>query len=56
VPAIPFDKNLILASCLDLTNKILKDKFLDEWGTKAGIYLIEYKHDPRIFYIGRTNL
>jgi hypothetical protein len=67
VPAIPFDKNLILASCLNFTNKIFKDKFLNEWGTKAGIYLIDlrapaaegwpepsYKHDPKV--VLRPNL
>lgn len=47
--AIPIDKNLTLASCLNFTNKIVKDKFLNEWGTKAGIYLIEYKYDPKVF-------
>jgi NADH dehydrogenase/NUMOD1 domain/GIY-YIG catalytic domain len=55
-PVIPFDRNLIKDSCFNYTDKILKAKFLKEWGTKAGIYLIEYKYYPNIYYIGRTNL
>ena len=34
----------------------MRAKFLKKWGTKAGIYLIEYKHYPNVYYIGRTNL
>lgn len=55
-PVIPFDRNLIKGSCLNYTDKILKVKFLKEWGSKVGIYLIEYKYYPNIYYIGRTNL
>lgn len=55
-PVIPFDRNLIKGSCLNYTDKILKAKFLKEWGSKVGIYLIEYKYYPNIYYIGRTNL
>ena len=55
-PVIPFDRNLIKGSCLNYTDKILKAKFLKEWGSKVGIYLIEYKYNPNIYYIGRTNL
>lgn len=55
-PVIPFDRNLIKGSCLNNTDKISKAKFLKEWGSKAGIYLIEYKHYLNIYYIGRTNL
>lgn len=29
--------------------------FLKEWGDKGGIYLIQYKFDPNVYYIGRTN-
>ena len=25
-------------------------------GLKSCIYLIEYKHDPSIYYVGKTNL
>ncbi len=55
-PVIPFDRDLIRGSCLNYTDKISKAKFLKEWGSKAGIYLIEYKYYPNIYYIGRTNL
>lgn len=55
-PVIPFDRDLIKGSCLNYTDKLSKAKFLKEWGSKAGIYLIEYKYYPNIYYIGRTNL
>ena len=55
-PVIPFDRDLIKGSCLNYTDKVLKAKFLKEWGSKFGIYLIEYKYYPDIYYIGRTNL
>lgn len=55
-PVKPFDK---LATCTDYLDKALKSKFLKEWGcsaTNSGIYLIEYKHDPLVYYIGRSSL
>ena len=55
-PVIPFNRNLIKGSCLNYTDRISKAKFLKEWGSKVGIYLIEYKYYPNIYYIGRTNL
>jgi len=54
-PVKPFDRKL-LATCTNFLDKALKDPFLQEWGSKSGIYLIEYKHDPSIFYIGRSSL
>lgn len=54
-PVVPFDLNLVIASCLNFTDNILKDKFLKEWGSQGGIYLIEYKYYPNIYYVGRTN-
>lgn len=54
-PTNIFDKS-VLATCHDFTIISVKNMFLKEWGNKAGIYLIEYKYDKRIFYIGRTNL
>jgi hypothetical protein len=48
-PVIPFDRNLIKGSCLNYADKILKAKFLKEWGSKVGIYLIEYKYYPNIY-------
>jgi hypothetical protein len=55
-PVIPFDRDLVKGSCSDYTNKISRTTFLKNWGSKAGIYIIEYKHYPNIYYIGRTNL
>lgn len=37
-------------------DKSLKSAFLERWGTKPCIYLIEYKYDPLVYYIGRTTL
>jgi len=47
---------LIKGSCSNYTNKISRTTFLKDWGSKAGIYIIEYKYYPNIYYIGRTNL
>lgn len=33
-----------------------KSEFLKKWGSKGGIYIIEYIHNPSIYYIGRTTL
>lgn len=55
-PVIPLDRKLIKGSCLNYKDKLSKAKFIKEWGSKAGIYLIEYKHYPNIYYVGRTNL
>lgn len=49
---IPF-KDKVLATCEDINNK---SEFLKEWGSSSCIYLIEYKYDPLIYYIGRTSL
>lgn len=54
-PVIPFDSNLILATC-NLGDMEERSGFLKEWGSKGGIYIIEYKHNPLIYYIGRTTL
>ena len=53
---IPFDRKSILAICSNFLDKNIRYKFLKEWGSKGGIYIIEYKHDPLIYYIGRTTL
>lgn len=55
VPVIPFDSNLILATC-NLGDVEERSVFLKEWGSKGGIYIIEYKYNPLIYYIGRTTL
>ena len=54
-PVIPFDSNLILATC-NLGDIKERPVFLKEWGSKGGIYIIEYKYNPLIYYIGRTTL
>ena len=54
-PVIPFDSNLILATC-NLGSEEERSTFLKEWGSKGGIYIIEYKYNPLIYYIGRTTL
>ena len=48
----PFEDK-VLATCEDMNNKT---EFLKKWGSVSCIYLIEYKHDPLVYYIGRTNL
>lgn len=55
VPVIPFDSNLILATC-NLGDVEERSTFLKEWGSEGGIYIIEYKYNPLIYYIGRTTL
>ena len=51
-----FLSDLILATCYDCLDKNKKSEFLKEWGSKGCIYIIEYKYDPFIYYIGRTTL
>jgi hypothetical protein len=51
-PVIPFNREFILATCTNFYEKKIRDAFLKEWGSKSGIYLIEYKYDPLIYYIG----
>jgi hypothetical protein len=48
----PFEDK-VLATCEDIYNK---SEFIKKWGSVSCIYLIEYKHDPLVYYIGRTNL
>ncbi len=55
-PVIPFNREFILATCTNFYDKNTRGAFLKEWGSKSGIYLIEYKYDPLIYYIGRTTL
>jgi hypothetical protein len=51
----PFDSTLI-ATCYNCLDKDKKSEFLKEWGSKSCIYLIQYKYNPLIYYIGRTTL
>lgn len=55
VPVIPF-KESILAICYNCLNKNIRSEFLKEWEYKTCIYLIMYKHDPHVYYIGRISL
>ena len=53
--AVPFDSNLTLAS-FNISDIKERSEFLKEWGSKGGIYMIEYKHNSLVYYIGRTTL
>lgn len=44
----------ILASCSNILDIKERLDFLKVWGDKGGIYIIQYKHDPFVYYIGRT--
>jgi len=48
-----FDKNL-LATCSDILNLKERSLFFQELSDTGGIYLIQYKYDLNIYYIGRT--
>jgi len=53
-PVIPFNREFILDTCTNFYDKNARGAFLKEWGSKSGIYLIEYKYDPLVYYIGRN--
>lgn len=55
-PVVPFDRSSILATCSHCLDSNIKYEFLKNWGSKGCIYIIEYKHNPLIYYIGRTTL
>jgi len=44
----------VVATCPKILNPNERRAFFKTWGKLGGIYLVQYKHDPRIFYIGRT--
>jgi len=48
----PFEDKVI-ATCEDINNR---SEFIKKGGSVSCIYLIEYKHNPLLYYIGRTNL
>ena len=54
-PVKPFD-GPIIATCFSCLDKDKKYDFLKQWGSKSCIYIIQYKHNPLIYYIGRTTL
>ena len=52
-PVKPFSEKFLATLSNILDNKERLD-FLKEWGDRGGIYIFQYKHDPLVFYIGRT--
>lgn len=48
----PF-KDKVLATCENINNK---SEFVKNWGAVSCIYIIEYKYNPLVYYIGRTYL
>ena len=50
--AKPFDDK-VLVTCNDVNNK---SEFVKKWGSVSCIYLIEYKYNSLVYYIGRTSL
>jgi len=48
-----FDK-ILLATCSDILNLKERSLFFQVLGDTGGIYLIQYKYDLNIYYIGRT--
>ena len=55
-PVVPFNRNLILATCSHCLDEKKRSEFLKQWGSKGCIYILEYKHNPLIYYIRRTTL
>ena len=45
----------LLASCSNILDIKERLAFLNDWGDMGGIYIIQYKHDSLVYYIGRTN-
>jgi predicted GIY-YIG superfamily endonuclease len=43
-----------MATCSDFLNLEKRILFFQELGDTGGIYLIQYKYDLNIYYIGRT--
>lgn len=52
VIAKPFHEK-VLVTCYDIKNK---SELVKKWGSISCIYLIEYKYNCLIYYIGRTTL
>ena len=53
-PVIAFGES-VLATCSNILNPKERDVFISKIGKLGGLYVIQYKHDPRIYYIGRTS-
>jgi hypothetical protein len=54
-PLIKFTDKKIM-TCTDISDKFKRLAFIKELGSKSGIYLIQYKENPLIYYIGRSAL
>lgn len=54
-PVKYFDRPLI-ATCYHCLDKDKRSDFLKQWGSKSCIYIIQYKYNSLIYYIGRTTL
>ncbi len=55
IPLIKFtDKKII--TCTNISDKLKRLAFIKELGSKSGIYIIQYKENPLIYYIGRSGL
>lgn len=52
-PVKLFDSEII-DSCFNLTSNEEINLFFNNYKNKGGIYLIQYKDDLNIYYIGRT--
>lgn len=35
--------------------EIRRDFFFNRWGSESGIYIIVYKKDPKVYYIGQAS-
>lgn len=46
------DKKII--TCMDISDKFKRLAFLKEIGNQSGIYIIQYKKNPLIYYIGQS--
>lgn len=55
VPVIPFNQKYVVATCTQFSNQKVRREFLTKVGSKSGIYLIEYKRDIKIYYIGQAS-
>lgn len=53
-PVKPFSEKL-LASCSNILDIEQRAKFFMQLEEKGGIYILQYKHDPLVYYIGRTS-
>lgn len=50
-----FDSKVI-DTCYNITSKEQRELFFHKFKNKGGIYLIQYKGDPNIYYIGRAKI